>query len=66
MVNSADQTTAIPGTTHLVDLEHVMHTRHASGNKDDIVLDPTPSSDPNDPLNWSPRRKMMSTICINL
>lgn len=53
----------IPGTVHLVDLEHTMHTRHAEG-QNDIVLVPTPSTDPNDPLNWSPRRKMLSTICL--
>ncbi|RAO73917.1 uncharacterized protein BHQ10_009929 [Talaromyces amestolkiae] len=55
----------IPGTVHLVDVDHTMQTRHASKNQD-IVLDPTPSSDPNDPLNWSPRRKLLSLICQNL
>ncbi|KIW17089.1 hypothetical protein PV08_04280 [Exophiala spinifera] len=54
----------IPGTLHLVDLHHTLHTQHADGG--DIVLDPTPSQDPNDPLNWSPRRKILSTICANL
>lgn len=55
----------IPGTVHLVDVDHTMQTRHASKNED-IVLNPTPSSDPNDPLNWSPRRKLLSLICQNL
>ncbi|EED11903.1 conserved hypothetical protein [Talaromyces stipitatus ATCC 10500] len=55
----------IPGTVHLVDIDHSMRTRHANANGD-IVLDPTPSSDPNDPLNWSPRRKLLSLICQNL
>uniref|UniRef100_A0A093V2T8 Putative MFS-type transporter n=2 Tax=Talaromyces marneffei PM1 TaxID=1077442 RepID=A0A093V2T8_TALMA len=55
----------IPGTVKLVDVDHTMETRHASKNGD-IVLDPTPSSDPNDPLNWSPRRKLLSLICQNL
>lgn len=54
----------VPGTVHLVDLEHTMHTRHAG--KGDIVLVPTPSSDPDDPLNWSPRRKLMSTVTVNV
>ncbi|KAK5058896.1 hypothetical protein LTR84_011160 [Exophiala bonariae] len=54
----------IPGTVHLVDLHHTLHTRHAEGG--DIVLDPTPSKDPNDPLNWTPRRKLLSSICANL
>ncbi|KAF4466160.1 serine threonine kinase 16 [Fusarium albosuccineum] len=55
----------IPGTVHLVDLDHNMRARHASGAAD-IVLNPTPSNDPNDPLNWTPRRKLLSLICQNL
>jgi MFS family permease len=57
---------AIPGTVHLVDLEHTIHTRHGGGASGDIVLVPTPSSDPDDPLNWTPRRKLTATICSNL
>ncbi|CAI4215976.1 unnamed protein product [Parascedosporium putredinis] len=57
--------TAVPGTVHLVDLDHTMRARHAGGQTD-IVLDPAPSNDPNDPLNWSPRRKLLSLICQNL
>jgi hypothetical protein len=55
---------AVPGTIHLLDLDHNMQTKH-SGNGE-IVLVPTPSADPEDPLNWSPRRKLLSTICVNL
>ncbi|OAL34849.1 hypothetical protein AYO20_05809 [Fonsecaea nubica] len=57
---------AVPGTVHLVDLDHTMHTRHADAGAGDIVLVPTPSNDPDDPLNWSPRRKILSSICTNL
>lgn len=53
----------VPGTVHLVDLEHNMTTKHSKGNKE-IVLIPTPSDDPDDPLNWSPRRKALSTFCL--
>lgn len=56
---------AIPGTVHLVDLDHNMATKHAEDIKD-VVLVPTPSSDPDDPLNWSPRRKALSTACISM
>ncbi|RFU30108.1 hypothetical protein B7463_g6204, partial [Scytalidium lignicola] len=56
----------IPGTVHLVDLEHTMHTRHAEGGQKEIVLVPTPSSDPDDPLNWSPARKLLSTFCVSV
>ncbi|KAK5230660.1 hypothetical protein LTR47_007514 [Exophiala xenobiotica] len=57
---------SIPGTVHLVDLDHTLHAQHAQGAQQDIVLVPTPSKDPNDPLNWAPRRKLMSSICSNL
>lgn len=49
---------AVPGTTHLVDFDSVKHA--------DIVLIPTPSDDPNDPLNWSRGRKWMHVFCIVL
>lgn len=53
-----------PGTIHLVDLEGTMHARHAAGGQKDVVLVPTPSSDPDDPLNWSPRRKLLFSFCL--
>lgn len=57
----------IPGTVHLVDLEGTMHARHAEGTgRRDIVLVPTPSDDPDDPLNWAPRRKLLSTTCMSV
>lgn len=58
-------TDAIPGTFTLVDLDHVVATRHAEGDRD-IVLVPAPSDDPDDPLNWAPRRKLLSTICVSV
>ena len=62
MVDSA----AIPGTVTLVDVQHVLNTRHLDHGDRDIVLIPTPSGDPDDPLNWSPRRKLLSTICVSM
>lgn len=59
------ESTDVPGTVHLVDLNHDMHSLHASGTAD-IVLNPTPSNDPNDPLNWTPRRKLLALVCQNL
>lgn len=58
--------TAIPGTVTLVDLEHVLDTRHLGSGDPDIVLIPAPSSDPDDPLNWSPKRKLLSTVCVSV
>jgi hypothetical protein len=53
---------AIPGTVHLVDLEGTIREKHASGAElRDVVLVPAPSQDPDDPLNWSPSRKRLST-----
>jgi hypothetical protein len=53
---------ATPGTVHLVDLEGIIKGKHASASQlKDIVLVPAPSADPDDPLNWSPRRKWLST-----
>lgn len=58
--------TAIPGTLTLVDVDHVMEVRHLARGDSDIVLVPTPSNDPDDPLNWSPRRKLLSTACVSM
>ncbi len=53
---------AIPGTIHLVDLEGTIRAKHASSaDLKDIVLVPAPSSDPEDPLNWTVKRKWLST-----
>ncbi|KAF3355484.1 Chitin synthase regulatory factor 3 [Verticillium dahliae VDG1] len=54
------QTESVPGTVYLVDTGHVIESRHADGG--DIVLDPVPSSDPSDPLNWSRRRKLLAVL----
>jgi hypothetical protein len=57
---------SIPGTVHLVDLDGTMRTQHAQGGQRDIVLVPTPSQDPDDPLMWSPRRKALSMACMGV
>uniref|UniRef100_A0A0D2XY38 Major facilitator superfamily (MFS) profile domain-containing protein n=1 Tax=Fusarium oxysporum (strain Fo5176) TaxID=660025 RepID=A0A0D2XY38_FUSOF len=55
----------VPGTVLLVDFDGTLDTRHAQGHRD-IVLVPTPSEDPDDPLNWSRWRKtlLMATLCV--
>ncbi|KAF6786789.1 major facilitator superfamily transporter [Colletotrichum sojae] len=55
----------IPGTVHLVDLEGTISSRHADG-VDDVVLIPTPSSNPDDPLNWTPGRKFQLLCCLSV
>lgn len=61
-----DEDRFVPGTIHLVDLEGMLRAKHASGHQKDIVLVPSPSEDPDDPLNWSAKRKLVSTanICV--
>lgn len=43
----------VPGTVHLVDLEHTMRAKHSKAHND-IVLVPTPSDDPDDPVRIHP------------
>ncbi|KAE9994624.1 hypothetical protein EG327_006767 [Venturia inaequalis] len=56
--------TAVPGTVHLIDIDGNVRGKHASGRNTDVVLVPAPSNDPDDPLNWSPRRKLISTLTL--
>lgn len=49
----------IPGTIHLVNTD----SRHA-GRDETIVLNPTPSADPEDPLNWSRSRKLWNIAMV--
>lgn len=57
-----------PGTVHLVDVDgrNPHGEKHAGGAKEphDILLVPRPSDDPEDPLNWSFRRKLLATSCV--
>ncbi|KAF4633476.1 hypothetical protein G7Y89_g4650 [Cudoniella acicularis] len=54
----------LPGTRLLVDIEHRLHSAHDADKE--IVLIPEPSSDPDDPLNWSPVRKHFAfgIVCL--
>ncbi|GAB1739986.1 hypothetical protein NU219Hw_g4914t1 [Hortaea werneckii] len=54
---------AIPGTVHLVDLDHHVQGKHAKGHQD-VILVPAPSDYPDDPLNWPRRRKLLSLACM--
>ena len=40
-----------------------MRAKH-DGRHADIVLVPAPSNDPDDPLNWSRRRKALASACM--
>jgi hypothetical protein len=62
----ADNFESTPGTFLLVDAHGEITTSraHGTGAEKDIVLVPAPSSHPDDPLNWSPRRKKLSALCM--
>lgn len=54
-----------PGTTRLIDVNGSVISQHASGSDEkDIILVPCPSNDPEDPLNWTQKRKWLATSCI--
>ena len=57
----------VPGTVRLVDVDGASKAKHADINgKADIVLVPKPSADPEDPLNWSRKRKMLALSMVYL
>ena len=60
------QNGSVPGTLHLVDIEGNLSVKHASHDQPDVVLIPAPSDDPDDPLNWSTKRKLLSTASISM
>ncbi|KAF1810054.1 MFS general substrate transporter [Eremomyces bilateralis CBS 781.70] len=51
----------VPGTVKLVDLQGTSNLHHGKNQKD-IILVPQPTEDPNDPLSWSSRRRLISTL----
>lgn len=54
----------VPGTVHLVDLAGQGIEGAHAGNHNDIVLHPQPSKDPEDPLNWTRKRKMFCLFMV--
>ncbi|CAK7199693.1 hypothetical protein SEUCBS139899_002376 [Sporothrix eucalyptigena] len=54
-----------PGTVYLVDHDHRVSGQHAKADAE-IVLVPAPSNDPDDPLNWTPRRRLLACSCMFL
>lgn len=47
----------VPGTIHLIDVEGDLNIQKDEGSEHDIILQPQPSSNVNDPLRWSKRKK---------
>ncbi|BGP08170.1 hypothetical protein JCM10049v2_004016 [Rhodotorula toruloides] len=61
LLKHGDDTEMAPGTIRLFDPDG--SELHSAG---DLILVPTPSSHPDDPLNWSRWRKLLSLFCIIL
>lgn len=49
-----EDTDLVPGTVHLVDVDGSLEVKK---QKNDIILRPPPTSNPNDPLRWSKKKK---------
>lgn len=47
----------VPGTIHLVDVQGDLHVKKNHDGNDKVILHPAPSSNPNDPLRWSKKKK---------
>lgn len=56
----------VPGTVHLVDVAGEVNSAKHAADRKDIVLVPRPSADPEDPLNWSRRRKLLAIGMVYL
>ncbi|KAI2708394.1 hypothetical protein CBS147332_6455 [Penicillium roqueforti] len=54
--STQDETIWAPGTVRLEDIHQ---------SRDQLVLFPTPSADPNDPLNWSTARKALNFTLVS-
>ncbi|CDK27154.1 unnamed protein product [Kuraishia capsulata CBS 1993] len=55
----------IPGTSHLVELnKEKLLQLDVAGKDKDVILIPRPTTDPNDPLNWSRNRKYLQMFCM--
>ncbi|KAI5963748.1 uncharacterized protein KGF55_002628 [Candida pseudojiufengensis] len=55
---SIDDYEFLPGTIHLVDINHNLDVKkNGNDNNGDIILHPQPTNSPNDPLNWSTKKR---------
>ncbi|OJJ05938.1 hypothetical protein ASPVEDRAFT_55696 [Aspergillus versicolor CBS 583.65] len=65
--------TRVPGTVVLADID-LLHTgadstaglKRGTGKDKDVILAPQPSNDPNDPLNWPFRKKVVIVLVMVL
>jgi hypothetical protein len=60
---SINEDDIVPGTVHLVDMEGILHLKKDASIKD-IILQPQPSSNPNDPLLWLKTKKRCQFLLL--
>ncbi|CAF3537270.1 hypothetical protein SNK05_010748 [Fusarium graminearum] len=60
MDNSSSHHDDVPGTVRLIDISGMNSSGPHDSQHKDIVLVPRPSSDPEDPLNWTYHRKLLA------
>ncbi|QRG37700.1 hypothetical protein FDK38_002079 [Candidozyma auris] len=54
----------VPGTVHLLDLAGTLNVQKVQDGNENIILQPQPSDDINDPLRWSKRKKNLQFILL--
>ncbi|CAK9436342.1 uncharacterized protein LODBEIA_P09000 [Lodderomyces beijingensis] len=60
---TVDDREFVPGTTHLVDVEGILNVKKKSV-EGDVILHPQPTSNVNDPLTWSKKKKYLQFALI--
>ncbi|CAI5760225.1 unnamed protein product [Candida verbasci] len=61
-MGKADDIDFVHGTVYLVDVIGTMNVKKEDGN--DIILQPQPTNDPNDPLTWSKTKKHLQFAIV--
>ena len=50
---------SVPGTVYMVDLDGLQRVQETNTHGANVILVPQPSDDPNDPLRWLTRKKLL-------
>lgn len=62
--DSASRTSMVPGTVHLLDMAGTLNVQKVQDGNQNIILQPQPLSDVNDPLRWSKRKKNLQFLLL--
>ena len=61
-INEIPEYEMVPGTVQLVDVTGTLEVEK-NGDKSNIILQPPPSKNINDPLRWSKRKRRIQFSC---